>query len=69
MKDWNDWNGFVVNHGIVAFHDARVFQDGWTTSEAGSVRVVSELFRNSRLSDWRIIDEVDSLVIVQNVNP
>jgi predicted O-methyltransferase YrrM len=65
LKDWQDWHSFVKPGGIVAFHDARVFPEGWTAPDWGSVHVVQTLFRNQAHPDWKIIDEVDSLVIVQ----
>lgn len=67
LKDWQDWSPFVVENGIVVFHDARTFENGWTKPEWGSVRVVDELFRNNKSSDWEIVDEVDSLVVVKKI--
>jgi predicted O-methyltransferase YrrM len=65
-RDWIDWHRFVVPGGIVAFHDARLFPGGWTSHSFGSVVVVDELFRGVHaLSHWRIVDERDSLVIVE----
>lgn len=68
LRDWQEWSPFVVKDGFVAFHDARVFQGGWTTDGVGSVKVVRELFRDAHNPEWKIVDEVDSLVIVQKVN-
>jgi len=65
LRDWIDWSPFVAEGGIVAFHDARIFKQGWTNTDWGSVRVVDKLFRCNQNSAWQIIDEVDSLVIVQ----
>ena len=64
-RDWNDWSKFVRPGGVVVFHDARLFEGGWTKPEDGPVRVVDGLFRNSRLPGWHIIQEADSVVIVQ----
>lgn len=64
-KDWNEWSRFVVPGGLALFHDARVFENGWPTPDYGPVRVVNELFRNGRSPNWRIVDEVDSLVILE----
>jgi hypothetical protein len=63
-QHWNDWSPFVVENGIVAFHDARLFSDGWTSESYGPVRFVDRAFRNNPLSPWIILDEVDSLVFV-----
>ena len=65
LRDWEEWSPFVIRGGVVAFHDARVFDNGWTHDGWGPVRVVNQLFRTNRASGWRIVDEVDSLVIVQ----
>lgn len=63
-QDWNDWHPHVRENGIIAFHDARVFPGGWTSSEYGPVRFVDRLFRNNQTSPWMILAEVDSLVFV-----
>jgi len=62
-QDWRDWIPFVVENGIVAFHDARLFVGGWTSAEYGPVRFVDKMFRQGSC-DWRILEEVDSLVVV-----
>jgi predicted O-methyltransferase YrrM len=64
-RDWNDWSKFVRLGGVIIFHDARLFEGGWTKPEDGPVRVVDALFRDSRLPGWHIIQETDSVVIVQ----
>jgi len=64
-RDWDDWHSFVVPSGLVAFHDARVFAGGWLSSDAGPVKLVNHLFRHGGATDWRIIQEVHSLVIAQ----
>ena len=66
-QDWRDWVPFVTENGVVAFHDARLFAGGWTSKEYGPVRFVDRMFRNSS-SDWVILDEVDSLVVVGREN-
>lgn len=67
MQDWQDWSPFVAPRGIVVFHDARLFENGWTQPGWGSVRVVNELFRETTSDQWQIVDEVDSLVVVQKM--
>jgi len=64
-KDWNDWHPHVMENGIIAFHDARVFPGGWTSPEYGPVRFVDRMFRNKHSSPWAILEEVDSFVFVR----
>ena len=64
-QDWNDWQGRVIDGGTVAFHDARLFPNGWTSPEYGPVRFVDGHFRQGRAQPWTIVDEVDSLVFVR----
>jgi predicted O-methyltransferase YrrM len=64
-RDWNDWNRFVRPGGVVIFHDARVFDGGWAGPEWGPVRLLNELFRESPVPEWTIVEEVHSLVIVE----
>lgn len=65
QRDWDDWNGFIKPGGLVIFHDARIFQGGWTTPEYGPVKLVDRLFRDGRVDSWKIAEEIDSLVVVQ----
>lgn len=65
LRDWLEWSPFVVPGGHVAFHDARVFPNGWPREDWGPVKVVNELFGNRRNSPWEVVAEVDSLVIVR----
>lgn len=63
-RDWNDWHGYVTDGGIIAFHDGRLFPNGWTSADYGSVRFINRYFRESGTRTWKIVDEVDSLVFV-----
>jgi len=65
QKDWDDWHQYVIPGGVVAFHDAAIFQGGWPQPDWGPVRVVDRLFRSQAIPGWRIVSEVDSLVVVQ----
>lgn len=65
QKDWEDWHAHVVEDGIVAFHDARLFPSGWTSAGYGPVKFINRFFRESSQPGWAIIDEVDSLVILR----
>jgi predicted O-methyltransferase YrrM len=67
-QDWNDWHPSVKENGVVAFHDARLFPGGWTSSGYGPVRFVDRAFRNNPSSSWVILKEVDSLVFVSKRN-
>jgi predicted O-methyltransferase YrrM len=67
-QDWEEWSRFVVPGGLALFHDARVFQHGWPTPDYGPVRAVNELFRNASSPNWRIVDEVDSLVVLERTS-
>jgi predicted O-methyltransferase YrrM len=64
-QDWNDWHPHIMENGIIAFHDARLFQGGWTSPEYGPVRFVDRVFRSENSSPWAIIEEVDSSVFVR----
>ncbi len=65
LKDWELWSPFVVESGVVLFHDARIFNGGWTTVEYGPVKLIDHLFRGSSNKDWEIAEEIHSLVVVQ----
>ena len=65
QRDWDDWHQYVIRGGIVAFHDAAIFDGGWPQPDWGPVKVVDRLFRKRPLSGWNIVHEVDSLVVVQ----
>ena len=64
-QDWNDWHPYVMENGIIAFHDARLFPGGWTSEEYGPVRFVNRAFRNSSAWEWAILEEVDSTVFIR----
>ncbi len=66
-RDWENWSRFVEPGGVVVFHDARVFAGGWTAADWGSVRLVDRLFRSGGTSGWRIVREVHSMVVVEQV--
>jgi len=63
-QDWKQWSPFLEPGGVAAFHDARVFPGGWTREDHGPVRFVDQVFRTGQESEWTILDEVDSLVVV-----
>jgi predicted O-methyltransferase YrrM len=65
QMDWDDWHQFLIPGGVVAFHDAAIFPGGWTQPSWGPVKVVDRLFRSQVIPGWKIVREVDSLVVVQ----
>jgi len=64
-RDWQDWSRFVRPGGAVIFHDARVFDGGWTTPVYGPVKFVDRLFRGGGAPEWTIAEEIHSLLIVR----
>ena len=64
-QDWNDWSRFLGPRGTAIFHDARVFERGWTTADYGPVKFVNRVFRSGIESGWVIVDEVHSLFVVR----
>lgn len=63
--DWQDWSRFVCKGGIAIFHDARLFDGGWTTPEYGPVRFVDDFLRSGVSPEWSIVEELHSLVVVR----
>lgn len=55
----------MVPGGLALFHDARVFEGGLPNTDYGPVRAVNELFRYGQLPNWRIVDEVNLLVVLE----
>ena len=64
-RDWNDWSRFVQPGGVAIFHDARLFEGGWTTPDYGPVRLVNRLFRNGSPPKWSVAEETHSLFVLQ----
>jgi predicted O-methyltransferase YrrM len=64
-QDWKDWHPHVMENGIIAFRDARLFPGGWTSPPYGPVRFVNRVLRNNPSSSWEIFEEVDSLVFIR----
>lgn len=65
QDDWNNWNRFVKPGGVVIFHDACIFEGGWTTPDYGPVKLVDRLFRKGTSPGWSIAEEVHSLLVVE----
>jgi predicted O-methyltransferase YrrM len=70
LRDWNDWNHFIIKDGIVIFHDARYgksegeYWDGWE----GPTQVVDNLFRSgNKLPNWEIVEEAGTSVVVRKI--
>ena len=68
-RDWNDWSRFVRPGGVVVFHDARLFEGGWTRPDYGPVKLVDRLFRRAGVPEWEIAEEIHSLVVVARRSP
>jgi len=66
-RDWNDWSRFVKPDGVVLFHDARLFEGGWTGKDWGPVQLVNRLFRTRVEREWQIVEETHSLVAVKRL--
>jgi predicted O-methyltransferase YrrM len=64
-RDWNDWSRFVIPGGVAIFHDARLFEGGWTTPDYGPVKLVNHLFRNGNNPNWSIVEETHSLFVLR----
>jgi hypothetical protein len=65
QQDWNSWNRFVKPGGVAIFHDARVFEGGWTSPAYGPVKLVERLFRSGSAPGWSIVEEIHSLLVVE----
>jgi predicted O-methyltransferase YrrM len=66
-RDWNDWSRFVEPGGAVLFHDACLFEGGWTRPEYGPVKMVNRLFRSGANPEWKIAEEIHSVVVVERL--
>lgn len=62
-NDFQNFSGLLAKDGVIAFHDARMFDNGWTRPDWGPVRLVEEVIKPS--NEWDIIEEVDSLVVLR----
>jgi len=67
-RDWREWSPFVRPGGVALFHDACLFQGGWTTAEYGPVRFANRFFRSGKAAGWRIVEEVDSLLVLERAS-
>jgi predicted O-methyltransferase YrrM len=66
FRDWQDWSPLVRVGGYVLFHDACLFHGGWPVETDGPVMVVNKVFKSQSPTDqWKIIEEVNSVVVVQ----
>jgi hypothetical protein len=65
QDDWDNWNRFVKPGGVAIFHDACIFESGWTTPDYGPVKLVNRLFRQGTSPGWSIAEEVHSLLVVE----
>ena len=63
-SDWHSWSGRVGIGGLIALHDSRSTPER-PIETAGSVRFTNEVIRAD--SSFRVIDEVDSLTVLERV--
>ena len=66
-RDWNDWSRFVKPGGAVLFHDACLFEGGWTRPGYGPVKMVNRFFRSGANPEWKIAEEVHSVLVVERI--
>jgi predicted O-methyltransferase YrrM len=64
-RDWRDWSGRLSPGGIFALHDTRVPDHDGSVAALGSFRYFEETIRHD--PGYRLIDQVDSLSILQRV--
>jgi hypothetical protein len=64
-RDWHDWSCYVRPGGAVVFHDARVFEGGWTSADYGPVKFVDRVFRSGGALEWTTVEEIHSLFVVR----
>ena len=62
-RDFESYKSKIGKDGIIAFHDARTFDRGWTTSEWGPVKFVDSVIRTNK--EWEIVEETDSIVLIR----
>ncbi len=65
-KDFELYSKKLTKNGCIALHDARIFENGWTKSDWGPVRLMEEIIKPSY--EWIVVEEIDSLVILQSIN-
>ena len=63
--DWTAWSGLVAPGGIVALHDSRSTPER-PIEDAGSVQFTQRVILKDER--YRVIDEVDSLTVVERVS-
>lgn len=63
-QDWEQWSPFVVEGGLVAFHDS-IPMPGRCKPNDGPVVLVTELRREQDV--FRVIDEVDTITFFQRL--
>jgi Methyltransferase domain len=64
-RDWNEWSGFVKPGGVALFHDACLFEGGWTSHKYGPVKLANRLFREGSVRGWKVVEEIHSLLVVR----
>lgn len=69
--DWKAWSPHVSAGGRVAFHDSALSPTSNATPDWGPVKVTNRYFRQPESADpnWTIVEEIDSLTIVERASP
>jgi predicted O-methyltransferase YrrM len=62
-RDYDLYQQKLAKDGILAFHDSRLFENGWTNADQGPVRLMNEIILPS--NKWQVVDQVDSLVLLK----
>lgn len=65
-NDFDLYSKKLSVNGVIALHDARLFDGGWTKPDWGPVRLMEEYIKPS--GEWQVVKEVDSLVILKRKN-
>ncbi len=62
-KDFELYGEKLSDNGTIAFHDSRLFPQGWTQSDWGPVQLIDNIVRKDK--KWKIVEEVDSTVFIK----
>ena len=62
-KDFELYSQNLSEKGTIAFHDARIFNGGWTSENWGPVQLIEKIIKPN--NQWKIVEEVDSTVFIQ----
>jgi len=68
LRDWLEWNRFIKSGGVILLHDARanIKRNGKPLGWPGPTAVVNNFIRKET-SNWKIIEEKDTTVVVEKL--